>query len=1022
MNRAARNARQSRRHRRFGSIGNVSPSLPTGRPLTLMFLGYQREGGGRTHVLYESGRWKKVNETFRTDEDITLHYKVLGDGVGFLMGSHTSSGVESLLFVRPVKQGEGSLTVRIPLPKLLAFRIALATSLPTDIDGSELTAQERAFYAANALSISPTRTPNTQISPSLGALGFIPKNTLDFKAKGKTTVGNREYWDGKLDKHSFERHGYTGTTDTFQSSGKAAKPIGPTWVSYPTALHAFRAAYYYADEGTADNFGWHAITKPNYRMGTAIPIAMVGQMVWHDDDSITGSVKFGDSKKENRVFDGIGNISDEQLLAYDQAVGDFSELGWSLKKAYKGAKKKVKKAAKKVKKVAKKVGKAVDNIIPEVNAPGNPEYHWSKGKVSREKIWFMDKSYGHQFPDQIKESNEKKRLNAKWPAGTVLEVAIEPSSQYRFKLPNPIPGIPKADPEAGKSMESNGNYSSKDVRRLAMKVEWYNPKDGKWTLGRHPPYDPEIKGKGKFVVYFRFPRQLASKDPDVKHWNGFDMNPNSKNGGTAFSYPKYSNGKLLYNIVGRPEIIQDGKKIAPTVKVGNTTLQGTPDYNNVVCCLARGKHNAIHVASTQIFAVTDVDKQAYLTQPNFSNIFWKEGEFAPGCKLIVVGQALTGFQRGAQIGMTTSRTKTAMGIYNENYNIKRTNNMGGTKDSDLMSIVDVITTADLEDDVDLVFNKRAVEANVKMAWKEVFGSDLSTQWFYDINAGLKDKEGNPIPGLLNADPDNPLNYNVSMQGQEFSFPYSIAIVEVPSNWCGPVLDFEEKAGDWTVTEKSIKEGANGEAIVYFVGTNSLRYDVKQKINMSGEIKEQLAALSGGMSPSESLLTAGQIPDAMVEVSHQAYHDRVQAPAEAEPIKQANWGIFDFLRPKPFQTDSKTRAKTLLPVGKKIPLGGLSGMNHEIEDVSNVYAADRVTALGSLGKPVTGPKTDIQEMFLINPSDPTSANLGWFTQSQPRPSTVRARPQIPQFGSAYARSNLAKKRGHIMSEQDFPEDK
>ena len=161
---------------------------------------------------------------------------------------------------------------------------------------------------------------------------------------------------------------------------------------------------------------------------------------------------------------------------------------------------------------------------------------------------------------------------------------------------------------------------------------------------------------------------------------------------------------------------------------------------------------------------------------------------------------------------------------------------------------------------------------------------------------------------------------------------------------------------------------------------------------------------------------------MVEVSHQAYHDRVQAPAEAEPIKQANWGIFDFLRPKPFQTDSKTRAKTLLPVGKKIPLGGLSGMNHEIEDVSNVYAADRVTALGSLGKPVTGPKTDIQEMFLINPSDPTSANLGWFTQSQPRPSTVRARPQIPQFGSAYASSKLAKKRGHIMSEQDFPEDK
>ena len=98
------------------------------------------------------------------------------------------------------------------------------------------------------------------------------------------------------------------------------------------------------------------------------------------------------------------------------------------------------------------------------------------------------------------------------------------------------------------------------------------------------------------------------------------------------------------------------------------------------------------------------------------------------------------------------------------------------------------------------------------------------------------------------------------------------------------------------------------------------------------------------------------------------------------------------------------------------------MNHTIEDVSNKYAGDRVTSLGGARKPVTGPKTDIQEIFLINPHEPTSANLGWFTQSQPRPSTVKARPRIPQFGSAYASSNIAKKRGHIMSEPDFQGDR
>ena len=73
MNRAAIQARKARRHRRFGSLGNVSTSVPTGRPLTLMYLGFQHEKGGRTYTLYEGGRWKKNKQTFVTDEYITLH-------------------------------------------------------------------------------------------------------------------------------------------------------------------------------------------------------------------------------------------------------------------------------------------------------------------------------------------------------------------------------------------------------------------------------------------------------------------------------------------------------------------------------------------------------------------------------------------------------------------------------------------------------------------------------------------------------------------------------------------------------------------------------------------------------------------------------------------------------------------------------------------------------------------------------------------------------------------------------------
>ena len=115
---------------------------------------------------------------------------------------------------------------------------------------------------------------------------------------------------------------------------------------------------------------------------------MVGQMVYHDDDWIGGSVSWKDPK----TFKGLGELSDQQILSYDQSVGDFTNLGLL---------KKLKKAAKKVAKTTKN---AVDTVVPDVRAPDNPEYHWSTGNVSREKIWLMKQTYSYSFPDQQKKS------------------------------------------------------------------------------------------------------------------------------------------------------------------------------------------------------------------------------------------------------------------------------------------------------------------------------------------------------------------------------------------------------------------------------------------------------------------------------------------------------------------------------------------------------------------------------------------------------------------------------------------
>ena len=99
------------------------------------------------------------------------------------------------------------------------------------------------------------------------------------------------------------------------------------------------------------------------------------------------------------------------------------------------------------------------------------------------------------------------------------------------------------------------------------------------------------------------------------------------------------------------------------------------------------------------------------------------------------------------------------------------------------------------------------------------------------------------------------------------------------------------------------------------------------------------------------------------------------------------------------------------------------MNHKLEDVTNIYAADRVTTLGTMNnQAVTGPRTDVQEIYLLNPQQATAPQLGWVTHNQPRPVQRKVAPRIPNFGSTYSNSNVAKKRGHIMTESNFQKGK
>ena len=96
-------------------------------------------------------------------------------------------------------------------------------------------------------------------------------------------------------------------------------------------------------------------------------------------------------------------------------------------------------------------------------------------------------------------------------------------------------------------------------------------------------------------------------------------------------------------------------------------------------------------------------------------------------------------------------------------------------------------------------------------------------------------------------------------------------------------------------------------------------------------------------------------------------------------------------------------------------------NHTLTDVSGKYASDRMTSLGGAQtERRKGPKSGLTEFYMINPSDNLSGpSLDWLGSAPVRPTTPKRRVvEAPQFGSTYNNSNLARKKGRVMTEPRF----
>lgn len=632
----------------------------------------------------------------------------------------------------------------------------------------------------------------------------------------------------------------------------------------------------------------------------------------------------------------------------------------------------------------------------------HPEWHKYEGKWNEWDVWVgpvPTPAYGTgtKGPKYYKTHKTSGDININLTRGNnIHKTKLDPD---RFVNPD---GSPFTDP---RGRHSKGPH---DIRSYAFKVEWWDYNKGEWTKPQvHPPHGVTLSnGKGEFI--FRLPRQIGLDNPELAddpQWSlehTWDSYPVLNRQGSTNKYA------VKRGVIGRMQVTdpETGKKKYPEVEHLGRKLTAT---DSIPFHMMFGRGHEVFVDNNAYFRVADPKSFAYVNNPAFSNVYWKEGEFSPGSTMIVIGQ---GLNRVFDIALTTKKNDDAWKLSSELYDIDRSDeNLAGTQRGDMLKVSRVITA-----DVLLDSAKSAGESEVKEAWKNVFGVELAASWFDIVGTGGKLPDGTQLTPLKNQSPSRSTHYRLEASGEVYEFPYSIAIIKIPKTWVGPVLDFEIDAnGEPYLTSKSLKTGTK----TYLTTKTAYLQTIEQEMNLDEEIQYQLDMLAKGLKPSEVLVANDTDNDAIINTAAVVDQDRKDNVEDSKPPKKKGLfsGLFDlwpFGKKGTLVSDSVIRRNTLIPVGKTQRISGL-GSAPIFEDVTNKYSADHITNLGGgpshrLPSP-PGVQYDnfdeIEEVYVMN-GKPTNPSLGWFAGVIPesneeiRPAPVE-RLQVGNMGTMYSRA-------------------
>ena len=798
--------------------------------------------------LMKDGKWIVKAFPAQSERDVTLHINLVGTGTSLVYATTLwSDDNREYLFIKRVKAGMTTVKFRVPSNALASFTLGTSKQVNANY-GTKLLYKSDVRKLTNKLLV--TNQVNLHETDGLGSIPADPLNPTEANnpIPGATTREQsgilQKYWDGNANSHSWETHDFTGHS----SPNAAAKNKRPIEVTEWSGTSAMRMSHYvaaYDENGDFKGFDCREFDSQTISAGT--PIATVVQYFVKP----TGAIRL---YKKTR----LGNIPIPIPLTPGESM-EFKPTWY----------------------YADNVEQSPDSfylVEPSVYQKGNQSI-WNNPSLP---TFAADQGVPTSLNIAL-QGPVAGAIPSYWSLKEILTATSPDKKGQGFKGKSLIPG--------------NAIHGVNWKKEHAALVEWFDPSTDTWSKPRpHPPKIPKTNAYGKTVLIYRFPRQL-----DPQH-DRSEINRLSAAGqdysweATKYCYP-YPHAKIGGKVGGHALIgrLQPTNSVDAWAEKYEITIEGETfagrreiEFVPMIKAISHKKKgfdiarkNKSKIDSTglvretilgldtelqkllvdtyyethhlgAVLRVADSSKWNYLNTPQLNTAYFINKSFKPGSRFIVIGQALgTTFGKEQNTRVYTSDNDW------DGYYLPETlqphgkaerpisdGTAAGTFIGDYLDPLLVITTNDLIDNVIV-----PGEESIRELWIQIFGVKLSAEFFSTYEIKSPKRSGARSAGAIGQDPNKKTHYLINTPEGQMSFPYSIAVYEIPMYWVGPYADQDEEGNYRQPEGKPFAMKSADDPVKISYSTAFGQY-VVQDFTIMKEIEDQIELEGQGVPPIE----------------------------------------------------------------------------------------------------------------------------------------------------------------------------